>query len=224
MPSDTYSREEVAEIFARATELEARTIAALPPGHSYSLAEAKAFAVEAGIDPELIERAAWDVRIAAASRRTGIVARRVETDFPTTLSQYGAARVLAAVRSSVEEQGISEASAAGLSWQSKDGTLLMTAHETAGLTRLKIASSAWRGVSASALLGVVAGMVAADLMAPVTMEVFFGSAAVGVTVGTALMTAAIAKARRQSVRIFEAASDALRTSERPTRDADEAAE
>ena len=220
MSSDTYSREELARIFARAAELEADASPALPLRDSFSLSDAKAIAAEAGIAPELIERAAWDVRIAAESRRSGVVARRVETDFPTTLSKHRAAQVLAAVRSSIEEQGISESSPAGLSWRSEDGTLLMTVHETSGSTRLKVTSSAWRAVTGSGVLGVIAAFVAANVLEPLTMEVFFGSIAGGVAVGSALTTAAIARMRRRTARLLEAASGAMLAPESRDGDSD----
>lgn len=206
MRTEAYSRDQLERIFARATELQVDALPAVPSRDAYSLAELKAIAAEAGIDPALIERAAREIAVAEESTTTGVVSRHVEVSFPGTLSEARARRVLAAVRSSLRQQGTGEVSPSGFSWMSDGRTLLMTAYDEDGETRLRVSSNAWPGVSIGGLLGLVAAWITAGVLEPLTMGVFFGSIAAGLGITTALGAAAVAKARRQAASVLAAAS------------------
>jgi hypothetical protein len=213
--SETYSRDELERIFARATELEADPIASLPSRDTYSLAELRAIALDAGIDPDLVERAAREVA-SPESRANGILSREVELSLPTTLSEARALRALSAVRSSVRQQGTGETSPSGFSWTSDDKTVLITAHDEGGHTRLKVSSRASLALVSSSLFGVVAGWITAGMLEPITMGVFFGSISVGIGVTAALTSAAVGKARRQARSVLAAASRTIMDSDRAT--------
>lgn len=209
MRTEAYSRDQLERIFARATEMEVDALPPVPTRDAYSLADLKAIAAEAGIDPDLIERAAREIAATGESTSRGLVSRHVDVSFPGTLSEDRARRVLAAVRSSLRQQGTGEVSSSGFSWTSDGRTLLMTAHDELGKTHLRVSSNAWPSVSVAALLGLLAAWTTAGMLGTITMVGFFASVAAGLGVTATLVTAAMAKARRQTASALAAAARTL---------------
>lgn len=123
-----YSDEEFALILRKAAEL-AEPVAAAQ-GHSpdgLTLAEMKAAAAQAGIDPALVERAARLFRTNATAapsfmaRLMGGGARLGgEGHFPIVLDEAGAARLLSAVRIVVGRSGDGHSGPTGMTWRSSD--------------------------------------------------------------------------------------------------------
>src|SRR5688572_28613972 len=119
-----YSDQEFALILRQAAELASR---AEPPGPSsagLTLAEMKAAAAQAGLDPALVERAARllaaKVSASPLERLTGGPLRHhYEARFPVKLDEHSAARLLSAVRISAGQAGSRDdghSSSMGMTW------------------------------------------------------------------------------------------------------------
>lgn len=202
----TYSRDDFDRIFARAAELEVNSLPSVPSRDEYTLSEMKAIAVQAGINPDLIERATREIAVSGERTPKGFISRQIEVSFPVRLSEDRALRVLSAVRSAVRQQGDGEVSLSGFSWTSDDQTLLLTAHDEGDRTRVNVSSTAARAVSFAVILGGLAGWVTAGSFEPMTEGAFFGGVAVGIGVTAAMASAAVGKARRQIASVLTAAS------------------
>ncbi len=106
----------------------------------------KAIAVEAGLDPVLIERAARLMPAGSSESRLdrvlgGPVKHRLDAHFATKLTDRRTAHLLSAVRAAVEMQGEGEANASGMSWNSvgEVSQVFVTAHAEGGGTRVRVA-------------------------------------------------------------------------------------
>ena len=140
-----YTDREFALILSKATELARSSDVA---GHSsarFSLEEMKAIAVEAGMDPSLIERAARLLPRGQSESRLerllgGPLKHRLDAHFPTKLTEHTTAHLLSAVRASVEQQGEGEANSSGMSWNSvgEGSQFLVTAHSEGEGTRVRV--------------------------------------------------------------------------------------
>ena len=141
----SYSDQEFAVILSKASEL-ARSSDAVdhsPAGHS--LEEMKAVAVEVGLDPALIERAARLMPVGLTESRLervlgGPVKHRLDAHFATRLTEERTAHLLSAVRAAVEQQGEGEASSSGMSWNSvgEGSQMFVTAHTEGVGTRVRV--------------------------------------------------------------------------------------
>ncbi len=103
-------------------------------------------AVEVGIDPALIDRAARLIprrRAESLFERLigGPIKHRNEAQLPTRLTEARSTHLLSAVRAHVEKQGEGQADAAGMSWYSEpDGSRIsVTAHAEGDGTRVRVA-------------------------------------------------------------------------------------
>ncbi len=134
--------------------------------------EMKAIAVEAGLDPDLVEQAARLVPVDSSESRLarglgGPVKYRLDAHFRTKLTDESAAHLLSAVRAAVEQQGAGEADSSGMLWHSIGGQILVTAHAEAEGTRVRVVVDRRGGLivtGALSLLGALAvavGVVAA---------------------------------------------------------------
>ena len=118
-----------------------------PSTAGLTLAEMKAAAAQAGIDPALVERAARLLRTNAAAKPS-LVERMIggrtrhgsAAHFPIGLDEEEAARLLSAVRIAVGRSGDGHSGPVGLTWRSADdggGVLSITAltdHEGTSVT------------------------------------------------------------------------------------------
>ena len=103
-------------------------------------------AVEVGIDPALIDRAARLIprhRAESLFERLigGPIKHRNEAQLPTRLTEARSTHLLSAVRAHVDKQGEGQADAAGMSWYSEpDGSRIsVTAHAEGDGTRVRVA-------------------------------------------------------------------------------------
>ena len=131
----TYSDQEFALILSKASELARSSDSAGHPSAGFSLEEMKAVAVEVGLDPVLVERAARLMPVSAGESRLervlgGPLKYRLDAHFATKLTEERAAHLLSAVRAAVEQQGEGEASSSGMSWNSvgEGSQMFVTAH------------------------------------------------------------------------------------------------
>ncbi|MBT8335463.1 MAG: DUF3110 domain-containing protein [Gemmatimonadetes bacterium] len=119
----TFSEQEFALILTRASEMARASDVIGPSSEGFSLAEIKAVAAEAGFDPALVERAARLMPEGGGPSRLerilgGPIRHRVETRYDRPLDDEKAARLLAAIRTEVEERGHGTAHTNGVTWQS----------------------------------------------------------------------------------------------------------
>lgn len=110
-----------------------------------SLAEMKAIAAEAGLDPALIERAArltpTDTHQTSIERLIGGPLKfRFRGHVGERLTDENAAHLLHVIRTDAEQKGEGEANAAGLSWHSvgEGSQILIGAHPEGAGTRLSV--------------------------------------------------------------------------------------
>ena len=176
----TYSEAEFALILRKAAELEHRQEAPGRPTGGLTLAQIKAAASEAGIDPALIERAARLLPAASsaslAERLIGGPARHgTDSHFPVTLDEAGAARLLAAVELGAGQPGSGTASGMGMVWHARDEgePFSVTARPAEGGTSVAVRldrRDTMASVQVMALIGFVgattAGFVVASQAAP----------------------------------------------------------
>ena len=122
-----YSDEEFALILRKAAELAEPADPSRHSSEGLTLAEMKASAAQAGIDPALVERAARLVTTSARpapsffERLFGGRARYTdEAHFPIVLDEATVAQLMSAIRIGVGRPGEGHSSALGLTWRSSD--------------------------------------------------------------------------------------------------------
>ena len=140
-----YTDREFALILSKASELASSSDSAEHPSGGFSLEEMKAIAVEAGLDPVLIERAARLVAVGSSESRLervlgGPLKHRLDAHFATKLTEERTAHLLSVVRAAVEKQGEGEANLAGMSWNSvgEGSQIFVTAHAEGEGTRVRV--------------------------------------------------------------------------------------
>lgn len=129
-----FSDEEFALILRKAAELARPADASSHSAGGLTLAEMKAAAAQAGIEPELVERAARLLTANATAapsfleRLFGGRARySSETDVPLVLDEVSLAQLMSAIRISVGRPGEGHSSALGLTWRSsEDGGAILS--------------------------------------------------------------------------------------------------
>jgi hypothetical protein len=140
-----YSDEEIALILREATQ-SAESLAPTPAAASgLSLAQIKAAAAEAGLDPVLVERAAHRLSHRGSEsffeRLAGGPLKHRETiQLPIALSEEVSTRLLSAIRAAAEVPGKGSADASGFAWHAwyKGSPLSVTAHEDSKGTRIQL--------------------------------------------------------------------------------------
>lgn len=142
----SYSDQEFALILNKAAELSVATDMSQRRRTGLTLEEIKAIATEAGFEPELIERAARQVPVSPDASRVeraigGPLKHELIAHFDERLTDERAARLLAIVRATVDQQGEGESTTAGLSWNSvgEGSQLFVTAHSEDERTRVRVA-------------------------------------------------------------------------------------
>ncbi len=151
-----------------------------PPG--FSLTEMKAIAVEAGLDPVLIERAARLMPVGSSKSWLdrvlgGPLKHRLDAHFETKLTEETKAHLLSAVRAAVEMQGRGEAYPSGMSWNSVGAAsqVFVTAHAEGEGTRVRVTvdrGGALAGTTAMvSLVSIVLGGVVATILEPESVAV-----------------------------------------------------
>lgn len=146
MTDDRFSDEEFALILRRATELHGRTLPA-PAGEDrsqgMSIVEIKAIAAEAGIDPELVERAAVAIARERATPDRPLAEKFVLSDsLPGQMSDEDRVRVVQAIRSASLQHGEAEFSPTGLEWSNSSGEttrLHVSVHSLEGRNEVTVA-------------------------------------------------------------------------------------
>ena len=140
-----FTEQEFALILSKASELARSSDAAGRPSTGFTLKEMKAVALEVGLDPVLIERAARLVPARSSESRLervlgGPLKYRLDAHFATKLTEKRTAHLLSLVRASVEKQGEAEASSSGMSWNSEiEGSdTFVTAHTEGEGTRVLV--------------------------------------------------------------------------------------
>jgi hypothetical protein len=162
-----YSDEEFALILRQATEWVNRAEAHGPSSSGLTLGEMKAAAAQAGLDPELVERAARillpNTSPSGFERLTGGPIRHCrELHFPVTLDEAGAARLLATVQIRADQPGNGGSSPMGMFWHAQDEmeVLSVTARPEEGGTSITVRFDRL-GTFAVVQLGILLGFLAA---------------------------------------------------------------
>jgi hypothetical protein len=161
-----YNDKEFALILSRATELSESADSALRRRTGLSLDEIKAIATEAGFKPASIERAArqlpLDAGASAAERALGGPLKHERTaHLAVPLTEERAAHLLAIVRAALDQHGVGDASAGGMSWNSAgDGSqIFVTAHHEKEGTRVRVALNRQETLALTGFLSVTAGLI-----------------------------------------------------------------
>ena len=140
-----YTDQEIALILREAAQSADSPAEPRAPSSGLSLAQIKAGAAEAGLDPALVERAALRLsqrgsesffeRLAGGPRR-----HRETISVPVAMSEEVSTRLLSAIRAAAEVPGEGRADASGFSWYAwyRSGRLSVTAHEDSRGTRIQI--------------------------------------------------------------------------------------
>ena len=241
-----YTDREFALILAKASELASSSDVAERPPAGFSLAEMKAIAVEAGLDPVLIERAARLMPVVSSKSRLdrvlgGPVKHRLDAHFETKLTEKTKAHLLSAVRAAVEMQGRGEAYASGMSWNSvgEASQVFVTAHAEAEGTRVRVAVDRRGALILTAtfsLLAALIGPVVVTVLEPESVAVsaaIIGGAVAGILGLGRAMWASTTRGIREKVdalmdtvsrSLAESGSESASSEEtgRPNREGDEA--
>jgi hypothetical protein len=120
-----YTDAEFALILRKATELATPEETPGQASSGLTLAQIKAAAAEAGIDPALVERAAQLLPASVSSSRYerligGAMRPGSEIHLPVRLDEADAAKLLAAVQISAGQAGTGHSSALGMAWHASD--------------------------------------------------------------------------------------------------------
>ena len=138
-----YTEREFTLILSKAAELDgsSRSIDRIEDG--LTIEEIKSIAAGVGLDPDSVVRAARlvpeEVRPSLLRRAIGggLRDRRAFT-LPGELTAERAQRLLAAVRSTMKTHGEGDASASGVSWSTKGGTIFVSAQGDGAETRVEV--------------------------------------------------------------------------------------
>ena len=192
-----YSEEEFAVILRKAAELQASP-RAVRRTDGLSLEEMKSIAAEAGLDPQLVERAAGLVprvpELNPVERFLGgAVKYRLEHTVPVALTDERIGAVTSAIRSAADHHGKLEANVAGLEWRSygEPSQMYVTAMKGPDQTNVSVSVDRNAGLLLTGLVntlgGVLAGVLGYGLLEPESAIVTTGLIAAGL--GGGLMTA-----------------------------------
>lgn len=231
--SNEYSDQDFALILSKATELARKPDSSERQASSFSLAEMKAIAVEAGLDPALIERAA---RLVPAQSAEGPLTRllggpvkyRLEGYFDKKLTTTEAEVLLSAVRAAAEQQGEGSADSAGMSWHSvgEGSQFLVSAHAERDGARVRIVLDRRGGLAiigmfsglgalATSIAVVVAGEVGGLTSMPLGLSLIAGCVTGSFALGRAVWTATGRSFRAKADRLMDTVSRVLADDEEP---------
>jgi hypothetical protein len=162
-----FSDEEFALILRKAAELQTSPTALRRSG-GLTLEDMKSIAAEAGLDPELVERAAGLVprapRESTFERLAGgPVKYRLEHTVPVELTDERIAALASAIRGAAEHHGTLDTNVAGLEWTSvgEPSQVYVTATRQGDQTHVTVAADRSGGAILTGFLNVTAGFVAA---------------------------------------------------------------
>ncbi|MEQ9399214.1 MAG: hypothetical protein RJQ04_08570 [Longimicrobiales bacterium] len=147
-----FTDEEIQRILQRAADLQERRAQAraLAPSHGLTLAELRDVANEAGIDPELVEVAAFEAR--SEAKRTPAVEGggwvgsprslrwRLEQTVLGTLPPDRLDWVLRAIRSAAGAKGEVDHVSGQMEWRKEDGSVKVAIGTRGGSTRIEVTS------------------------------------------------------------------------------------
>ncbi len=142
--SKRYTEREFSLILSRAAELAGSPNAVSRIEDGLTLNEIKAIAAEAGLDPDLIARAARLIPVedppSVLRRVTGGAFRvRRAFDLPGELTNDRAQQILNSVRRTMQTHGVGDASSAGVSWSTSGAPeIFVSAHGEGAETRVEI--------------------------------------------------------------------------------------
>ena len=184
-----YTEQEFALILSKASELARSPDVGERPPSGFSLAEMKAIAAEAGLDPVLIERAARLMPVDGGESRLsrvlgGPVKHRRDAHFETRLTEEKTAQLLSAVRAAVEMQGHGDANSSGMSWNSggEGSQIFVTAHTEGEGTRVRVTVDRARVLIGTAFISLIGGLAVAGMTG--VIGVSLGVPEVAVRVGS----------------------------------------
>jgi hypothetical protein len=203
-------------ILAKAAELSTQPSKEDDPQRELSLAEMKAIASEAGLDPELIERAAHllpGVRGSVPMGRIfgGPLSAQVDLYVPVLLSHEAAQRLLSIVRATLMTQGRGEVAGATMSFSSWESgrKVFISAHPDGDGTRLRIVVDNRSRLVRPIIIG-LAGLITLNLALPAAVEVGTPWAPyVALGGGTAIIAGLMWRSIRKSVQRTLVALDNL---------------
>jgi len=205
LPARVYGEKEIGRILQRATELQHDEPTAPPAG--MTLAELEEIAVEAGIDPRLLRRAAreLDTTRTDGSIWTKVVGDEVvlvrETTLTGELEEEGFERVVAAIQMSSRDHGQPSLLGRTLTWRSetptKTRTMQVVVTSRDGATHVRLEENltqtavGWMaGMTAGAGVGVGLGV-----GLPIGIELLGSMAfAIAAPIGTAILSYIAARA------------------------------
>lgn len=198
-PPRLYDEGEVGKLLKRATELQREEGSASLPSGGMSLAELEEIALEAGIDPRHLRRAAAELSSSALEPQgwERLLGERLllvqETMVPGELDAEGFERVVGAIQRAAHEHGQPSLLGRTLTWQaetaSKMRTIQVTVTSRHGETHVRVeerlhqlASGLFTGttIGGGVGLGVGAGLpLAITMLSSPLLAVLFPAAAVG---------------------------------------------
>lgn len=226
-----YTDQEFALILRKASELAGPSDVNEVSSAGFSLEEMKAIAREAGLDPDLVERAARlaSVRSSESSLERvigGPVKLRRDARFATGLTEERSALLLSAVRVAVEQAGDGEANASGISWHSvgERSQVLVTAHTEGEGTRVRVLVDRRAELVPTAVFTLL-GALSVGMATLISLEaanvaslalgwsLWVGGVAGSVAVGRAVWASSTRKLREKADNLLEAVSRSLTESE-----------
>jgi len=210
-------------ILAKAAELSTQPSTEDDPQRELSLAEMKAIASEAGLDPELIERAAHllpGVRGSAPMGRIfgGPLSAQVDLYVPVLLSHEAAQRLLSIVRATLMAQGRGEVAGATMSFSSYESgrKVFISAHPDGDGTRLRIVVDNRSRLVIPIIIGSAGALVTLTLALPAAVEVGnpwapYVALGGGTAIIAGLMWRSIRKSVQRTLGALDNLVDALRS-------------
>jgi hypothetical protein len=229
----TYSDREFALILNRAAELDPSVESRARGRADLSLDEIKAIAVEAGFDPQLIERAARQLPTnpgASALERMigGPLKHEFSTRFSAPLTEEQSAHLLALVRAAADQQGAGDSAAGGLTWNSvgEGSHVFVAAHREGDGTRVRIVVNRYGVLAMTGVVSLTAGLILPLIVAStldldsaaINSAIFTGGLAGSVTIARAVWSATSKRLREQAsalMDVFAGTLDQSAVSESP---------
>jgi len=162
----------------------------------------KAIALEAGLDPVLVERAAHLIPVdkseSLLDRVLGAPLRhRLDAHFTTKLTEERSTDLLSLVRVAAEQQGEGDANATGMFWKSvgEGSETVVTVHNEGEGTRVRVQVDRRGALVITAVLGFAGSVVVVVLGLALGETILPVSAAVGLTLTGAGVAGVLALAR-----------------------------
>jgi hypothetical protein len=220
-----FTDEEFALILRAATEIQAQRGASGPPastGTGTSLEEIQAIAQEVGIDPEVVAEAASRL-VAGGEGKEGFLTTHylLSDTVPGKLSDDGRVAVLQAIREASAIHGDGDVSGVGVEWSSpKNDTtqFRVSVYDVQGRQEVRVSVDR-KGTAIlthlpPTVLGFVAGMGAAEALAPgsgwITAGIVAGGVGGGLALGRTIWRVTARRTRERAERILASVGSVLR--------------